>query len=115
MKIAVTSQGPELASEVGLQFGSAMFLIVIDTETGQYSKYENTQNLNNSQVIRNQFPQDILDLGIDAIITGSRAFLTFQTSYVKVYYGASGSVKEAIEQFKSRQLAFFGKSNQVKS
>ena len=111
MKIAITSQGPDLASEVDLQFRSARFFIVVDTETGEYSKYKNTQNHKDFLFAGNQVLQEILELGVDAIITGSRAFLTFQTGSVEIYYGASGTAKEAIDQFKSRQLAFIGKSN----
>ena len=36
MKIAVTSQGKELSSEIDLRFGRAKCLVVIDTETSDF-------------------------------------------------------------------------------
>jgi len=46
-------------------------------------------------------------LGVQAVITGHvgpNAFSALQTSNVAVYVGASGTVAEAVEQFKAGQL-----------
>ena len=46
MKVAVTSQDPDLNSAVDPHFGRAKFFIVVDTETGEFSAHDNAQNLN---------------------------------------------------------------------
>ncbi|NQU20396.1 MAG: NifB/NifX family molybdenum-iron cluster-binding protein, partial [Candidatus Nealsonbacteria bacterium] len=49
MKIAVTSQGPDLTSQVDPRFGRAKTFIVVDTETDEFSVHDNTQNMNAAQ------------------------------------------------------------------
>jgi predicted Fe-Mo cluster-binding NifX family protein len=46
MKIAITTQGKELSSEIDLRFGRAKWLIVADTETGDFEVHDNVVNLN---------------------------------------------------------------------
>ena len=43
MKVAITSQGPDMTSMVDLRFGRAKYFIVVDTETGEFSAHDNTQ------------------------------------------------------------------------
>ena len=46
MKVAITSQGPDMASEVDPRFGRAKFFIVVETDTGEFTAHDNVQNLN---------------------------------------------------------------------
>ena len=41
MKIAVTSQGPDLSSQVDPRFGRASGFIVLDTDTDEFSVHNN--------------------------------------------------------------------------
>ena len=36
MKVVVTAQGNDMSSEIDLRFGRAKFLLVVDTETGDF-------------------------------------------------------------------------------
>ena len=107
MKIAVTSQGPDLNSQVDPRFGRAKNFIVVDTETDEFSVHDNTQNLNAAQGAGIQAGRTVVDLKVAAVITGNvgpKAFATLQAANVKVYPGASGTVREAVERFKAGQL-----------
>jgi len=107
MKVAVTSQGRELTSPVDPRFGRARYFILVDTETGQATAADNSQNLNAAQGAGIQAGSNVVELGAAAVITGHvgpKAFATLQAGGVRVYTGASGSVAEAIEQLKAGKL-----------
>ncbi len=114
MRVAITSRGNDMSSEVDPRFGRASYYIVVDTETGEYRTHDNTQNLNAAQGAGIQAARNIADLKVDAVITGNmgpKAFSALQGVNVKIYIGASGSVTEAIEQLKSGQLECTDKPN----
>ena len=107
MKVVVTSQGQELTSAVDQRFGRAKYFIVVDTGTGDLSAADNSQNLNAAQGAGIQAGKNVVDLGAEAVITGHvgpKAFATLQAGSVAIYTGASGTVADAIEQFKAGEL-----------
>lgn len=107
MKIAITSQGQDLTSDVDPRFGRAKFFIVVDTETGEFSAVDNVQNLNAAQGAGIQAGAKVASLGVEAVITGHvgpKAFATLNAGGVKIYTGATGSINDAVEQFKSGML-----------
>ena len=104
MKIAVTAQGTDLTSQVDPRFGRAKTFLVIDTETQDYTSHDNTQNLNAPQGAGIQAGRAVVDLGVEVVLTGNvgpKAFATLQAGGVKVCPGASGTVQDALEQFKA--------------
>lgn len=107
MKLAVTSQGPELGSNLDPRFGRAKWFVVWDSQTGECSAADNTQNLNAAQGAGIQAGRNVVELGVEAVITGHvgpKAFATLQAGGVKVYTGATGTVAQALEQFKAGKL-----------
>lgn len=107
MKVAVTAQGSDPQSTVDSRFGRARFFVVADTETGEFSVADNSQNLDAAQGAGIQAGRKIVELGVEAVITGHvgpKAFATLQACGVKVYTGATGTVAEAIEQLKRGSL-----------
>ena len=114
MKVAVTSQGPDLNGQVDPRFGRAKYFFVVDTDTGKFSVHDNTQNVNAAQGAGIQAARTVVDLGVAAVITGNvgpKAFATLQAGNVKVYSEASGTVKEAVEKFQDGQLQSANKAN----
>ena len=114
MKIAVSSTGKDLSSIVDQRFGRARFFIVIDTETGEFSAYDNTQNLNALQGAGIQSAKNVVDFGAKAVITGNagpKAFSTLQAAGIDIYTGAAGTVQEAVDAFKAGALQKAGKAN----
>ena len=108
MKIAVTSQGRELTSPVDPRFGRAKFFAIVDTETNEFTCADNSQNLSAAQGAGIQAGRNVVELGVSAVITGHvgpKAFATLQAGGVSVYNGASGTVTEALEQFKAGTLS----------
>ena len=107
MKIIVTSEGTSLESPVDPRFGRAKYFVLVDTDTDKFSAHDNAQNLNAPQGAGIQSAQTVARLGAEAVLTGHvgpKAFTTLEAANVAVYSGVSGTVKEAIEQFKSGRL-----------
>ncbi len=107
MKIAITSQGQDLDSQVDPRFGRAKFFIVVDTEADGFTVTDNSMNLNAAQGAGIQAGRNVVELGVEAVVTGHvgpKAFATLQAGGVKLYTGAAGTIAEAIEQFKQGKL-----------
>ena len=114
MKVVVTSRGADLNSQVDPRFGRAKYFLVVDTDTDEFSVHDNAQNLNAVQGAGIQAGRTVVDLAAAAVITGNvgpKAFSTLQAGNIKVYTGASGTVKEAVEKFKAGQLQGAEKAN----
>ena len=107
MKIAVTSQGSALSSELDPRFGRARYFVVVDTGSGEFTSHDNGSNLEAVQGAGVQAAQGVIDLGVGAVITGNvgpKAAAALEAGSVKVYKQNWGTVREAIEQFKSGRL-----------
>ena len=114
MKVAVTAQGPDFSSLIYLRFDMARYFIVLDTETGELSAHDNTHNRDGTQAAAIRAAESVVDMGVDAVVTctvGPEAFVTLQEANVAVHVGATGSVREAIEQFKAGRLPCAVKPN----
>lgn len=107
MKIAVTAQGRDLNAPIDPRFGRAKFFVIADTETSEFSAADNTQNLNAAQGAGIQAGRNVVELGVKAVITGHvgpKAFTTLQAGGIAIYTGATGTVADAIDQFKAGKL-----------
>ena len=114
MKIAVTSQGKDLSGQVDPRFGRAKYFMVVDTDSGESSVHDNSQNLNAAQGAGIQAGQNVVNLGVEAVLTGNvgpKAYATLQAGNVRVYVGATGTVADAIEQLKSGKLQEASQAN----
>ena len=107
MRIAISSTGRELDSNLDPRFGRAAYFIILDTETMNFEAVENTQNLNLPQGAGIQAGMTIVDHHVDALITGHcgpKAFRVLQSAGVEIVTGARGKVLEALEEFKRGKL-----------
>ena len=107
MKVVITAQKDDVDGPVDPRFGRARWFIVYDTETGESAVHDNEQNLNAAQGAGVQAAQNVARLGVGGIITGHvgpRAFATLKAAGIKVYTGASGTVKEAVTMLKAEEL-----------
>ena len=114
MKIAITAQGKELSSEVDLRFGRATWLIVVDTETGDFQAHDNEVNLNAAQGAGIQTARNTANLGVKAVITGNigpNAFRTLDAADVKIYLTEEQRVQDAINSFKEGNLKQVDQAN----
>ena len=107
MKVVVTAQGRDLDSLVDPRFGRARYFVLIDTATGQFTAHDNVQNLNAPQGAGIQAAQTVVQLGAEAVLTGNvgpKAFATLQAGRVVIHPGATGTVRQALEELRSGRL-----------
>jgi len=103
MKIAITSSGTTLQSGVDPRFGRCPYYIIYDTENDSFEAIENKSSLAGGGA-GIQAAQNISDMKAEAVITGNvgpNAFRVLSAASVKIYSGATGSIKDAIEKFKN--------------
>ena len=108
MKIAITSQGADLEAQVDPRFGRAKYIIVYDTDADDFSALDNSEGVQAAQGAGIQAGQNVANSGAGALITGNcgpKAFSVLRSAGVKVYIGAGGTVRQAIEDFKSGALS----------
>ena len=114
MKIAVTSTGKNLADPIDPRFGRAKFFVIVDTETNEFDAHDNSQNLNAMQGAGIQAGRNVAELDAEVVVTGNvgpKAFATLNAASIKVHIGATGTVNEALEQFKAGQLQCVSEAN----
>lgn len=107
MKLAITSTGKELISDLDPRFGRAKYFILVDAESLEYEVVENKQNLNSPQGAGIQAAKTIVDRKADVLISGNcgpKAFHVLSAAGVKVVTGAKGRVMDGITQYGSGRL-----------
>ena len=114
MKIAVTSIGKELSSDLDVRFGRAEYFIIVDLDTLEFSVVKNKQNINLPQGAGIQAGKTIINCGVDALITGNcgpKAFRVLQSAGIDVVVNAKGLVIDAVHQYKDGSLKRAMKAN----
>lgn len=107
MKVAVTSQGKDLTSPVDPRFGRARFFVVVDLDTGAFQVKDNAVGLNAAQGAGIQAAETVSRCDVAAVLTGHcgpKAFRALTAAGIRIYTGASGTVGEAVDQFRAGQL-----------
>ena len=105
-KICVTSSGAELDSQVDPRFGRCAYFIIADLETGQFDAIENEAAMASGGAgIR--AAQMVSEHDVEAVITGSvgpNAYPALQAAGIRILTGAFGTVKAAIDGYRSGAL-----------
>ncbi len=115
MKIAISSTGKTLESEVDSKFGRCKYFLIVEIENKKVKDFKVVENTAKAQsggagisageIIANQ--------KVDSIITvnlGPRAFSIFDQFKIKVYHG-EGKIKEVVEDFANGKLKELSNSN----
>jgi predicted Fe-Mo cluster-binding NifX family protein len=114
MKVAVTSQGPDLSSQVDPRFGRAACFVLVDMETRAVAVRHNSGNRRTGHAAGMQAAGALVGLGVAAVITGNigpKAFGTLQAAKVSVYTAPAASVGEAIDKFRAGELQVLLEAN----
>jgi len=105
VKIAISSTGQKLSSQVDARFGRCPYFIFVDPGTKEFEVSENP-NVNVMGGAGIQTAQFVANKGIEVVLTGScgpNAFQTLQAAGVKIIIGVVGTASEAIDKYKSGQ------------
>lgn len=106
MKICVTSTGKDLNARVDQRFGRCQYFLIVDTETMEVKAVLNESALSSGGA-GIQAAQIVTKQDVSFVITGNigpNAFQILQVAGIKVFTGAGGTIKEAIESYKNGSL-----------
>ena len=114
MKIAVTSRGTDIESEVDPRFGRAPYFVVVDSETFDCEFLDNKDNVNALKGAGIQAAGLISDRGAEVLLTGfcgPNAFKALEAAKVGVANNASGTVREAVQDYLDGKLPLADKAD----
>jgi predicted Fe-Mo cluster-binding NifX family protein len=104
MKIAISVNSSDMEDKMDMRFGRAKKFMVYDTESKTNELIDNTQNFNAAQGAGIQSAQNVINTGVEAIITGHtgpKAYKLLSESGVKIYHSEEKCVKDIIADFTS--------------
>ncbi len=106
MKIAISSTGKSLESQIDPRFGRCAYFVIVETDDMSFEAFDNESvTLGGGAGI--QAAQFVASKGAKAIITGNvgpNAVQTLSASHVEIFAGQSGTIREAVERFKGRDF-----------
>lgn len=114
MKIAVTSTGKNLDSEVDPRFGRAAYFLIVDTDSLEFEVVDNSDNTNAFRGAGIQAGATISNKGAEVLLTGfcgPNAFKTLAAANIRVASDISGTVREAVAAFKEGKVSFSNSPN----
>lgn len=114
MKIAITSKGTDLDSEVDPRFGRAAYILIVDTFSLGVEVMDNSENVNAFKGSGIQAAAMVSDNGAEVLLTGfcgPNAFKTLNAAGVKVANDVTGTVREAVNAFNEGKISFTDTAN----
>ena len=112
MKICVTATAGDLNAQVDPRFGRCQYFVIVDSETMAFEAIAN-EAIAAPGGAGIQAAQAVVNKGVNVVISGNigpNAFQVLSTAGVKIATGAYGTVKEAIEMYKTGGLNETGAS-----
>ncbi|MDD5700689.1 MAG: NifB/NifX family molybdenum-iron cluster-binding protein [Dehalococcoidales bacterium] len=103
MKIAISATGTNLEAMLDPRFGRCQYFIYVDLETLQFEAAENSSALAGGGA-GIAAAQAIAAKGVEAVVTGNcgpNAYQVLSAAKIKVITGASGKIKDAIQDYKN--------------
>jgi len=107
VKIAVTSSGPGLDSQVESRFGRCTYFIIVNTDTMEYEAIRNP-NVQAGGGAGIQSAQMMAQNDVEVVLTGNcgpNAYQVFSQAGIKIVTGVSGLVRDSVEKFKSGTMS----------
>ena len=106
MKLAVTSTGKDLASQVDERFGRCEFFLVFDQERRPIHLVRN-EGASSNEGAGIRAASTLNEMGINVLITGSvgpNAFRSLVAAGIDVYIGAEGTIENALSEYSNGRL-----------
>ena len=107
MKIAITSTGKTLDSQVDPRFGRAAYFLIVDTDSGKFEALENDA-VSAGGGAGVSAAKTVADAGAKAVLTGNcgpNAERTLSAAGIKLYTALTGTAAQALELFRSGKLS----------
>jgi predicted Fe-Mo cluster-binding NifX family protein len=114
MKIAVTSTGTDLDSQIDPRFGRASYILIVDSETLDHEVLDNKENVNALKGAGIQAARMVSDKGAEVLLTGfcgPNAFKALNAAKIGVANDAGGSVRDAVKAYLDGKLLLSDKAN----
>jgi predicted Fe-Mo cluster-binding NifX family protein len=114
MKIAVTSTGTDLDSQVDPRFGRALYILIVDSETFDFEVLDNKENVNALKGAGIQAASMVNDKGAEVLLTGfcgPNAFKVLKVAKIGVANDARGSVRDAVKAYLNGKLPLSDRAN----
>jgi predicted Fe-Mo cluster-binding NifX family protein len=109
MRIAVTSRGQEITSDMDPRFGRASYILIVDSDGGLIESIDNGANAGAMRGAGIQAAKLLADRNVEVLLTGHcgpNAVKTLNAAKIKVGVEQSGKVSDAVERFKRNEVAF---------
>ncbi len=106
MKIAISSEGPNLEVNVDPRFGRCKYFIIVDTDTLEFEAVDNSNNMTSGGA-GIASAQTVSNKEVNAVLTGHcgpNAYQVLEASEIQVITNVSGKVRDAIEYYKKGQF-----------
>ena len=114
MKLAVTSKGTDLDSQVDPRFGRAAYILLVDSEGFDFEVMDNKKNANAFKGAGIQAASMISKAGAEVLLTGfcgPNAFKTLEAAKIGVANDARGSVRDAVNAYLEGKLSLSDRPN----
>ena len=108
MKVIVSAQDATPEALVDPRFARAPWLIEMDTDTGEWIAHDNQANNEIAGGAGVQTAGTVVELGVDAVVTGNigpRAFQTLSGSGIQIFLVGVCSARQAVERLVNGQLS----------
>jgi predicted Fe-Mo cluster-binding NifX family protein len=106
MRVAVSSSGKDLDSQIDPRFGRCAYFLIVETDDMEFEAFDN-ENIALGGGAGIQSAQFVASLGAKAVITGNcgpNAVRTLSAAGIELFIGQTGTVREAIERHKHGKL-----------
>ena len=106
MRVAVSSSGSDLESQIDTRFGRCAYFLIVETDDMSFEAYDN-ENIALGGGAGIQSAQFVASKGAKAVITGNcgpNAMRTLAAAGTEVFIGQSGTVKDAVKRYKNHEL-----------
>jgi len=108
MNVAISAQSNDIDSLVDPRFGRARWLIIADSETGEWQAHDNAANVNASGGAGIQAAATVAAHGVQALITGNvgpNAHKALSAGEIVIYQVGNGvSAREALDALSRGEL-----------
>ena len=106
MKIAISAIGQTLDAEIDSRFSRCRYFVIVDLETMQFRALLNS-GATGSGGVGVSTAQMIASEGVEAVLTnncGPNAHQALSAAGIKVICGVTGSIRNAVEDYRSGKL-----------